>query len=398
MSKTLPRLLATTTLLVASTAFSAAAEMTTQELLKRHLTARGGSEKWRSVTSMSIEGTQTTFSTPHPFSILRKRPNLYRIEQTMLRQPIVEVFDGKSAWWINGLMGNTWPLQEPPIFAKRIAREAEFTTPLLDDSAERAKVELSGRELFEGRQAWHLKVTRKDGVEETWYLDPSTFLEIARISTTVDFGEELEERSYFSDWKPVNGLILPHRVDVEFGTRNMTLEVGRITINPVIDDAKFQQPPPEGMEFLAPIAGEWNLKIETRQHPRAPWEANTGSAAITPLADSGLMEERIEYVESGLPARIVRSWSFDQFRKVYRLAQSDNYSFMMNILEGTVTEGKLIAGNEKSRTTVGLAPDAALNRLLVHDVGPGGFSAEWESSHDEGKTWNTEVKYTYSKK
>jgi len=375
-----------------------AAEISSQELIKRHVAARGGSDKWHKVTSLSIEGTQTTFSTPHPFNILRKRPNLYRLEQTMLRQPVVEVYDGKSAWWINGLMGNTWPLAAPPVFAKRIAREAEFMTPLLDEPGNGQKVELAGREPFEGHDAYRLKVTRKDGLEETWYLDPKTYLEVARISKTVDFGEEMEERSYFSDWKPVGGLILPHRVDVEYGTRNMILEVGRVTINAPIDDAAFVQPKPEGMTFLEPIVGEWTLKIETRQHPRAPWEANMATSVITPLVDSGLLEERIEYQESGLPAKIVRSWSFDQFRKVYRITQTDNYSFMMNLLEGTVTDGKLTAGNAKSGTTVGPPPDAVWNRLLVHDVGAGGFAAEWESSRDEGKTWNTDVKYTYSRK
>lgn len=398
MRKALTQTLATAAVLLFCATIATAAELTAQELLRRHITAHGGIEKWRAVTSISIEGTQTTFSTPHPFSLVRKRPNLYRLEQTMLKQPVVEVFDGKSAWWINGLMGNTWPLPAPPLSAKRIAREAEFSTPLLDEPGNGQKVELAGRELFEGRQAYRLKVTRKDGVEETWYLDPKSSLEIARISTIVDFGEEMEERSYYSDWKPVVGLMFPHRVDVEYGTRSMSLEIGRVTINPEIDDARFRQPSPEGMGFLAPIAGEWNLKIETRQHPRAPWESNTGSSIITPLLDAGLMEERIDYQESGLTARIARSWSFDQFRKVYRISQTDNYSFMMNLIEGTVAEGKLTAGNKKGGTTVGVAPEAALNRLVVHDVGPGGFAAEWESSRDEGKTWNTDVKYTYTRK
>lgn len=392
------RSLAAAILILAPATFSIAAEMTTQELLKRHVAARGGSEKWRAVTSLSVEGTQTTFSTPHPFTLVRKRPNLYRIEQTMLRQPVVEVFDGSSAWWINGLMGNTWPLQAPPIFAKKIAREAEFETPLMGGAADGRKIELVGLEPFEGNQAYRLKVIRKDGQEETWYLDPKTYLEVARISGTVDFGQEMEERSYYSEWKPVGGLLFPHRIDVEYGTRNMILELGRVTLNAPVDDAVFRRPAPEGMAFLAPMAGAWNLKIETRQHPRAPWEANTGSSVITSLLDEGLMEERIEYQESGMTSRIVRSWSFDQFRKVYRISQSDNYSFLMNMLEGTVADGKLTIGNEKTGTTVGLAPDAVMNRLVVHDVGPDGFAAEWESSRDAGKTWNTDVKYTYTKK
>ena len=398
MRRTFNRILAITSLMLVPVPALAAASMTAPELLKRHAAARGGSDKWSNVRTISIEGTQTSFSTPNPFRLVRKRPNLYRIEQTMLKQPVVEVYDGRTAWWINGLMGNTWPLQAPPTFAKRIAREAEFMPPLLANPADGNKLQVVELAPFEGKPAWHVKVTRKDGLEETWYLDPKTFLEVARISTTVDFGQEMEERSYYSDWKPVDGLILPHRVEVEYGTRNLIFEIGKVTINADVDDAGFRQPLPPGMDFLAPIAGEWTLKIETRQHPRAPWEANTGTSVINSLLDGGLLEEKIEYMESGMPARIARSWSFDQFRKVYRITQTDNYSFMINVLEGASAEGKLTAGNEKSGTTVGDPASATLNRLVVHDVGPGGFAAEWESSRDAGKTWNTDVKYTYTKK
>ena len=170
-------------------------------------------------------------------------------------------------------------------------------------------------EIATGKEIWRTPLGKRF-VEE--------FGDGPRATPVVDGDLIYNLTSYYSDWKPMGGLMLPHRVDVEYGTRNMILEFGRVTINTEVDDARFRQPPPEGMEFLASIAGEWNLRIETRQHPRAPWEAGPGSAVITALLGDGVMEERIEYQESGLPARIVRSWSFDQFRKVYRITQADN--------------------------------------------------------------------------
>ena len=86
-----------------------------------------------------------------------------------------------------------------------------------------------------------LEVTRKDGSEETWYLDPSTFLELARADRTFDSTGIQERWTYYSDFRPAaDGLVIAHRQDQEYGIRHVALTVEKVQINPEIDPGRFQ--------------------------------------------------------------------------------------------------------------------------------------------------------------
>ncbi|HEY3175629.1 MAG TPA: DUF1579 family protein [Candidatus Polarisedimenticolia bacterium] len=399
MTRNLDRLILAVTFAASLPAGAATpVEAPAQDVLRRHVAARGGAERWRAIGSMEITGRQTTFSAPGAFRILRRRPNLYRFEGTVLKRAVVEAYDGSTSWWISPLTGNGWPLPAPLPHATIIAREAEFDTPLMAYPEGGHKVTPVGLTDFEGQRAWRIEVTRGDGSREDWYLDPNTFLEIARVSTTADFGQEMEKRSYFSDFHDHGGLLIPHRIDMEYGTRNEVLEVENVRLNVAAGDELFRMPAPEGMEALKPLAGEWNLKIETRAYPRAPWVAKEASSTITRLLDGGLLEERFTHMEQGLPVEVVRTWSYDRFRGVYRITHADNFAFHQNVLEGTLSQGRLSASNEKSGTAQTSPEGTVHNRIIASEIGPGGFKVDWESSTDGGATWTTDVKYTYTRR
>jgi hypothetical protein len=401
MKRSLDRCLAAlgaAVLLTGAAAPVAPAPMSVGELLKRHIIARGGADRWRAVTSLEITGTHTSFSTPHPFTLLRSRPNLYRMDRTMLRQPVIEVFDGQKPWWINGLLGNTWPLPVPPPFDEVTRREAVFETPLMAPADGGHKVELMGLEDFEGKPAYKLKVTL-GAAEETWYLDPATSLEVARISKTVDFFEEMEKRSYFSDFRSEAGLVMPHRIDMEYGTRNEVFEITRVIANAAIEPDRFRMPPPEGMGPLQSLAGQWDLKIETRPGPRAPWVAEKAASSIVLRLDGGLIEEHYSHVDQGFPVELVRTISYDRFGKTYRVTSTDNFSFQQNVMEGTMADGRLTASNEKTGTAQTAPPDRTVHsRIILADILPDSFRIDLESSTDAGKTWNTDARYTYTRR
>lgn len=382
----------------ATAAKAAPAQISAADLLGRHAEARGGAARWKTITSLEITGTQTTYSTPNPFTLTRRRPNLFRLDQTILGRPVVYAFDGRTAWSIDGILGHDWPLTAPPPYASWIRREAAFDTPLL--AADPAlKVELVGLESFEGRQVYKLRVGADPASEETWYLDPKTFLEVARISKTVDFFEEMEKRSYFSDFRNVAGLVLPHRIDMEYGTRSESLAVSKVVANADVDQARFALPLPDGMGALASLKGDWNLKIETRQGPRAPWVAETATSSIASLLGGGMLEERFSHVDQGFPLDLVRTITYDRFKKVYRITSADTFAFQQNVMEGPLADGELTASNQTTGTTQSSAPDPVTHtRVVLSELQESSFRMDLESSSDGGKTWNTDAKYTYTRK
>jgi Protein of unknown function (DUF1579) len=370
------------------------------EILARHAAARGGLERWQALKSLRLSGTQTAFSETAPFTLTRARPGLFRLEQTLLSRPITMAYDGSTAWWINPLFGLDWPVRVPEPDAAVVRRNAELVegTPLLAGRGQGQTVELVGLGELDGSPAWQLKVRRRDGAEETWYLDPKTYLERARFDQTTDFGSPEEQWTYFSDFRPVQGLVLPHHMEMEYGIRNLAFDVAKVEIDAPVDPALFRRPLPEGMTALAPLGGDWQVTVEQKPDPKAPPVTTKTASTITPLLGGTALQERLTWDDQGRPVEEVRTWSWDRFRKVYRLAAIDDVNGHLDIYEGTLAEGKLTLGNAETRTAL-TTPEgkAVLGRYTVSGITPAGFRLDWESSRDDGKTWTPAGSFIYAK-
>jgi outer membrane lipoprotein-sorting protein len=230
-------------ILLLALASTAAGAQTVDEILEKHAAAHGGVEKWRAVRSMIVTGTQVIFSEPSPFVYEWRRPDSSRFEQSMLGQKVTYVHDGSTTWWIHPLLlENEQPAAVPAEAAAAVRRAVDFESPLVDAKAKGHKVELLGKDAVDGQPALKLKVTRKDGTEETWYLDPSTYLEMARFDRTIDLPQTHDRWTWFSDFRTVDGLVIPHQQEQEYSIRNVSVTVEKVRINPEIDAGRFTMP------------------------------------------------------------------------------------------------------------------------------------------------------------
>jgi outer membrane lipoprotein-sorting protein len=221
-------------------AAGAAGTQPLDEVLARHAAAHGGLDKWRAVDSLIITGTQVIFSNANPFLYEFRRPDLSRFEQTMLGQKMTIGHDGKVTWWVHPLFEIKTPTAVSDTGAVIARHIAEFESPLIDAAGKGHKVELLGKDAVDGQPALKLKVTRKDGFEETWYLDPSTHLELARFDTTLDLPEAKERWTYYSDFRAVEGLVIPHRQDQEYSIRHVSFTIEKVQVNPEIEAGRFE--------------------------------------------------------------------------------------------------------------------------------------------------------------
>ncbi|HEX7180389.1 MAG TPA: hypothetical protein VF756_01000 [Thermoanaerobaculia bacterium] len=218
----------------------AAGAQTLDEVLAKHAAAHGGVEKWRAVNSLIVTGTQIAFSNAAPFVFEWRRPDSSRFEQSMLGQKITIVHNGSATLWLHPLLGIEKPEAVPEAHAALARRIAEFESPLIDAAAKGNKVELLGKEEIDGQPALKLRVTRKDGAEETWYLDTSSYLELARFDRTLDLPEPKDRWTYYSDFRTVDGLVIPHRQDQEYFIRHVSLAVEKVQVNPEIAPGRFE--------------------------------------------------------------------------------------------------------------------------------------------------------------
>jgi hypothetical protein len=222
----------------------AAGAQTLDEVLAKHAAAHGGLEKWRAVQSLIVTGTAVHYSNAGPFVYEWRQPDSSRFEQTAFERQILFVHHGGVTWWLQPLWGVEQPavITDPPK-AALIQKAAAFDSPLVDAAAKGHKVELLGQEPLDGQPALKLRVTRKDGSEETWYLDPATCLELARVDRVLD-STGIEERwTYYSDFRTADGLMIAHRQDQEYGIRHVALTVEKVQVNPEIDPGRFEMKP-----------------------------------------------------------------------------------------------------------------------------------------------------------
>jgi outer membrane protein assembly factor BamB len=218
-----------------------------EEIVARYEAARGGRERWRALRSIEMEGTFTSFSEEAAFTLRRKRPNLYRFDSRMIQKEMILAQDAQGPWWLYPLYGIESPakMEEPPPVAVMTARDAEIEPALLGYQEKGHKVVLAGRGAVNGQETLRLELTRSNGWVETWHLDPRTYLEVAVDSKVFDYSQlpqEMQERAWFSDFRTVDGLVIPHRIEKEYGARHTVTRVERIRVNPEVEDRVFAMP------------------------------------------------------------------------------------------------------------------------------------------------------------
>jgi outer membrane lipoprotein-sorting protein len=218
-----------------------AAAQTAEELVARNLEARGGLERLRGVEALRMTGSLVTKGEAVPATITMKRPNLLRQELRLQGRTIVQAFDGTRAWMLNPLVGLTTPqpIPAPPEAAQR----GGFDGPLVGYEARGATIAHAGSDRVEGVETRKLRVTEKDGTAQTLFLDAKTFLEVKSEVEMKQGGRSARVESFFSDFRTVDGITMPHRVSVLVdGAPQQELRIDKIELGPALDDGYFSMP------------------------------------------------------------------------------------------------------------------------------------------------------------
>jgi len=366
--------------------------MTVEEVVAKHVAARGGAEAWAKVQTMKISGNFTAFSLKNSFALVRKRDSQYYLDHVWNGHRVVIGHDGKTAWSDNGFM-DQGAVEMTGVDLAVVQGDLHFATPLLDYPKNGYQAKLVGPTEFEGISTIAVELTRPDGAKETWYLDPTSFLEVARESPGSDFGRPMTQRTYYEDFRKVSGLVVPHHTETQWYTRDRVMEIRSIELNTQVDDAMFKLPPPPGMGPVLALAGTFKVALSQRDNPQADWAESQRESKIDALLRRSLLEERF----TGEGHDVVRTLSYDRFRERYRLTEISSESRTMDVEEGPLAEGKITLTNVETGTSLEMFGTTIHSRTVFHDIGPDGFQIDRDVSTDGGKTWFTAAKAAYTR-
>ncbi len=227
-----------------------ASAMTADEVIAKSIEAIGGKEKLAAVKSKKMIGRTLMQGMEFPFTVQQKPPNLFRVDVSVQGIQVVQAFDGKTAWQISPQSGGKAEVMSP-IQATTFRNQANFNGPLVDYKEMGFKAELVGKEEVEGTSVYHLKLAPKnDSVKALYgdftthiYVDADTFLEMKMTITGEMEGNAFEVDIYPSDYRKVDGLILPHSIEIKSGGQTITQQViDKIELNVDVADSLFKMP------------------------------------------------------------------------------------------------------------------------------------------------------------
>lgn len=214
-----------------------AARQSADDIVSKHLAAKGGLDKLKSISTIRQTTEMVREGTTMRMVVAAKRPNLARQELTVDGQTIVQIYDGTNAWMINPFAGSTEPVALTGPEADMTREQSTFDSPLVDYKGRGTTVELVGTEEVGGRRAHHLKVTSKTGRIQHMYVDTETFLE-SRVTTETPKGTVDQ---YFSDFRDVDGVKIPFAIKTSVAAMGaIEIKVLKVEVNPALDDSLFK--------------------------------------------------------------------------------------------------------------------------------------------------------------
>jgi len=377
---------------LAMLAVSVPRAMTLDEVVAKHVAARGGAEAWAKVQSMKITGNCIAFSLKTPFTMYRKRNQRYYVDHVWNGHRIVIGSDDKTTWSDNAFT-DQGPVELSGADLAAAQGELHFVTPLFDYPRNGYQAKLLGPTVLDGNPAIGVELTRPDGAKETWYLDPTTYLEAGRESPGSDFGRPMPLRTYYDDFRKVSGVVVPYRVESQWYTRDRVFEIASIEFNAPVDDALFVLPPPPGMGPVLALVGKFKVALSQRDDPKAAWTESQRESKIEAQLRRALLEER--FTADG--NEVVRTLSYDRFRKTYRLTEISSESRTMDVEVGPLAEGQLTLSNVDTGTSLDVFGTTIHTKTMIHDITPDGFQIDRDVSTDGGKTWFTAAKAAYTR-
>ncbi len=223
---------------------------TADDLIAKNLAAKGGLETLKGTTTVKMTGRFTVQGKETPITTWAKRPNFVRREaalpppapmgtapgQTLPPQMMISGSDGITAWMV---LGTQAPQVLPDAGAQQ---DTEFDSVFIDYRQKGHRIEVAAKQTINGRPYDHLKVTRRDGSVQHYYLDPDTGLEAKVVSEVQRNGVRFPVETEMMDYRNVEGRMVPFRTRQTANGATAESIIDRIEFNVALPDSLFRMP------------------------------------------------------------------------------------------------------------------------------------------------------------
>jgi hypothetical protein len=178
-----------------------------------------------------------------PFVMELERPAKMRTEFTIEDRKAIRGYDGKTAWKLLPLPGESPRPMSPEEAVEAKAQADVDLSPLVDAAAKGFSLELAGRERRGGVDTWKV-IVRGPGPPRTLFLDTRTHLVVQTEEERITDGRKARFVTEVGEYRTVEGIVFPHEIHVgPVGSPDrQRLVFDTIEINPPLGDRRFAMP------------------------------------------------------------------------------------------------------------------------------------------------------------
>ncbi len=227
-----------TLLIIASASFVQAQSL--DDVLKKYVKATG-LETLANAKSFQIKAKINQMGMELPMEMKIKKPNKFRIEMEMQGQKMVQAYDGEKGWMIA-----PWVSPDPQDMSgdqlKDALDQADMEGELYHYKEKGHTIEFVGKVNLDGKPAYKLKLTTKDGNKKTYFIDADTYL-VTKVKAKISAnGQTVDVTQNMSDFKTFDGITMAMKLESVSPMGKAEIVMEDVKLNVDIDDAIFKKP------------------------------------------------------------------------------------------------------------------------------------------------------------
>lgn len=209
--------------------------VTAEQVINDYVNAIGGESTLKGVEDMTMKMTGQVQGYKMQVVELTKLPDKYSRVITIpsVGQTVNNVKVNGDSVHVSGPGGQAPALSDEQ---KQSIKKQAIPFPELNYQSEQYQTELTGIESINGTDAYVLQVTGAEGVESTNYYAVDSGLKLKQVTRN---GGQVSTSTY-SNYKEVNGIMVPYAVSTTLGNNTVEMKVKEAQINSGIDDSKFE--------------------------------------------------------------------------------------------------------------------------------------------------------------
>ncbi len=219
---------------------------TAPEVAQRVVDSTGGAVRWQKLNTLKTTGDYVYGGLTFPFRTFAKVSNRYRLEVPFKGKQYTQVFDGKEGWRLDGFKDETKPERLSGAKARALANEADpdVQPAFLDYRKKGHRLSLEADSTVDGRPCFRLKLTKKGGAVETYFVDKHSFLPLLKVARAKN--PELDGdllRTRLTEYRNVGGFKIPFSQESKIGEQTvLKITLDEAQVNYPVADSLFLLP------------------------------------------------------------------------------------------------------------------------------------------------------------